>query len=130
MPESPSDPRDPAGVDTGDPDTGDPDPDVLDAGELAGLDALPLGWSRIQVAGEPWGVTRADHAGGRSTTLTAERLGGRGYLSANVWRTASGVLLKPCEIPAEQVHDFLRALPDFGTVTSDAAASEPRAEPL
>ncbi|WP_181408474.1 hypothetical protein [Schumannella sp. 10F1B-5-1] len=135
MPESPSDRRDPDALDAGDPDlgalgVGDPDPGVLDAGELARLDALPLGWSRIQIAGEPWGVTRTEHAGGRSTTLAAERLGGRGYLSANVWRTAAGVLLKPCEIPAEQVHEFLRALPDSGSATSDDARAEPHAEPL
>ncbi|TPW76489.1 hypothetical protein [Schumannella soli] len=84
--------------------------DDLDAGELAALDSLPLGWSRRQIAGEPWGVIRADHAGGRATTLTAERLGGRGHLSANIWRTEAGVLLKPCEIPAEQVHEFLGLL--------------------
>jgi len=33
-------------------------------------------------------------------------------MSANVWRTEAGTLLRPCEMPAEQVLEVLRALPD------------------
>lgn len=86
--------------------------DELAPRELAALDALPQGWTRVEIDGTPWGVTRADHAGGRSTTLTARELGGPGFLSANVWRTRAGVLLRPCEIPAEQVRAFLDRLGD------------------
>jgi hypothetical protein len=89
-----------------------PRADATSGAELAALvERVPLGWTRILVAGEPWGVTRLEHGGGRSVTIEAERLGGAGFVSANVWRTASGTLLRPCEMPAERVLDFLRALP-------------------
>jgi len=104
--------------------------DDLDARELAAIAALPLGWSRREIAGQPWGVTRADHADGRATTLTAERLGGHGYLSANIWRTAAGVLLKPCEIPAEQVHDFLGLLAASPIDGSAAASTTSSSRPV
>ncbi|MET0304286.1 MAG: hypothetical protein ABW040_09555, partial [Microbacteriaceae bacterium] len=37
---------------------------------------LPHGWTRVTIAGRPWGVTRTDHAAGRSSTFTADELGG------------------------------------------------------
>lgn len=80
------------------------------------LDALvarvPLGESRHEIDGRPWSLTRVDHAGGRSSTIDGEQLGGRARMSANVWRTSGGTLLKPCEMPAEQVLAVLRALPE------------------
>jgi hypothetical protein len=85
----------------------DVDPDELT--EL--LPKVAHGWSRRLVAGVPWGVSRVEHVGGRTTTLTAERLGGTGYLSANIWHTATGPVLRPCEVPAGDVLGFLRALP-------------------
>jgi peptide-methionine (S)-S-oxide reductase len=86
--------------------------DEVDPEELSELiSRVPDGWTRHVVAGAPWGVSRAEHVGGRSTTLTAAQLGGPGYLSANVWHTAGGLLLRPCEVPAADVIGFLRALP-------------------
>jgi len=80
------------------------------------LDALvervPLGWSRQLIDGRAWGVTRTERAGGRSSTIDGEELGGARRMSANVWRTEAGTLLRPCEMPAEQVLEVLRALPD------------------
>lgn len=80
------------------------------------LDALvarvPLGWSRQLVDGRAWGISRTDRSDGRSSTIDGEELGGAGRMSANVWRTGSGTLLRPCEMPAEQVLEVLRALPD------------------
>lgn len=73
---------------------------------------VPLGWSRQVVGGRAWGITRVEHADGRSSTIDGEELGGARRMSANVWRTASGTLLRPCEMPAEQVLEVLRALPD------------------
>ena len=69
------------------------------------------GWARRVVAGVPWGVSRVEHVGGRTTTLTAEQLGGTGFLSANVWHTTAGPVLRPCEVPAADVIRFLRDLP-------------------
>ena len=86
--------------------------DEVDGVELTELlRRVPDGWTRRIVGGAPWGVSRVEHAGGRTTTLTAERLGGTGFLSANIWHTAAGPLLRPCEMPAADVMRFLRELP-------------------
>lgn len=83
---------------------------------VPGLDVLlrrvPRGWSRVVVGGRPYGVARTDHADGRSISIHAEELGGPDVVSTNVWRTASGDLLRPCEMPAAKVLAFLRALPE------------------
>ena len=85
--------------------------DDVDADELAELlSKVPDGWARRVVAGVPWGVSRVEHVGGRTTTLTAEQLGGTGFLSANIWHTTAGALLRPCEVPAADVMQFLRDL--------------------
>jgi hypothetical protein len=89
--------------------------DDVDPEELAELlSRVPRGWARRMVAGLPWGVSRVEHAGGRTTTLTAERLGGTGFLSANIWHTSAGPLLRPCEVPTADVLQFLRDLPSDG----------------
>ena len=76
------------------------------------LGRVPDGWTRQTVAGKPWGLSRVEHADGRSTTLTAEQLGGAVHFSANIWHTSDGPILRPCEVPAELVLDFLHGLPD------------------
>ncbi len=69
---------------------------------------VPPGWSEVAYAGSTWGLTRTDRAGGGTTTLYAERLGGTAFVSANVWHTAAGAVLRPCEMPAADVLAFLR----------------------
>ena len=77
--------------------------------ELRGLvDRVPLGWTEVGYAGRSWGLTRTDHVGGGTTTLYAEELGGPSAVSANVWHTSGGDVLRPCEMPAELVLAFLR----------------------
>lgn len=83
---------------------------------------LPHGWTRVTIAGRPWGVTRTDHAAGRSSTFTADELGGPGYLSANIWRTGAGLVIRPCEVPMESVTGFLGEL-DAVLGSSEGAAS-------
>ena len=78
----------------------------MDLGEL--VDALPEGWSEVTYAGRRYGLTKITHAGGRSSSVYAEQLGGADVVSANVYRTTSGDVLKPCEMPAAKVLDFLR----------------------
>ncbi|WP_345752518.1 hypothetical protein [Microbacterium rhizophilus] len=75
------------------------------------LARVPPGWSRQTVGDELWGVSRVEHAGGRSTTVTATQLGGPASFSANVWHIAEGDVLRPCEVPEECVLRFLRELP-------------------
>ena len=78
--------------------------------DLGGLvDALPEGWSEVTYAGRRYGLTKVTHAGGRSLSVYAEQLGGADVVSANVYRTTSGDVLKPCETPAATVLDFLRS---------------------
>lgn len=78
----------------------------MDLGDL--VDALPEGWSEVTYTGRRYGLTKITHAGGRSSSVYAEQLGGPDVVSANVYRTASGDVLKPCEMPAAKVMDFLR----------------------
>ena len=82
---------------------------AVEPAELHALvDRVPPGWTEVAYAGRTWGLTRADHAGGGTTTLYAEELGGTSVVSANVWHTSGGDVLRPCEMPAEVVVDFLR----------------------
>ena len=77
--------------------------------DLAALVArVPPGWTEVAYDGAPWGLTRTDHAQGGTTTLYAEQLGGRRFVSANVWHTRGGAVLRPCEMPAQDVLDFLQ----------------------
>lgn len=70
--------------------------------------AIPEGWSRVQIAGQIWGVTRTTHAGGKVISVNAERLSDTEQLGANVWITSEGAVLRPCEVPEEKVMQFLR----------------------
>ena len=77
--------------------------------ELAALvEALPEGWTRVVYAGRPYGLTRHTRAGGRVVNVLAEELGGPDRVSANIHRTASADHLRPCEMPADKVLEFLR----------------------
>ena len=77
--------------------------------------AVPEGWSRVDIDGRSWAMTRITRAGGRVISLDAELLGTSESLGANVWQTSSGAVLKPCEVPAERVMNFLRAAADART---------------
>jgi peptide-methionine (S)-S-oxide reductase len=89
---------------------GETDPDEL--GRL--LARVPVGWTRFEIAGRPWAVSRVPRGDGRTVTLEAEQLGGADAFGANVWLTSSGPVLRPCEVPAEKVLDLLRSLPEPG----------------
>ncbi|WP_134324799.1 peptide methionine sulfoxide reductase [Cumulibacter soli] len=78
-------------------------------GELRELvEAIPRGWTSVVIDGRRWAVTRTIQAGGRTTSVKAERLDDSELVSANVWSTSAGYVLKPCEMPAEKVLGFLR----------------------
>lgn len=72
------------------------------------LDRVPEGWTTVASAGRRWGLSRTSRAGGRSVSIYAEELGDDTIISTNVYRTAAGDLLRPCEMPAEAVLAFLR----------------------
>lgn len=75
---------------------------------LAAFDALPYGGYGASYAGARWRVTKTAMATGRSQKFEAEELGGEGYVSCNLYRLTEGTaLLRPCEMPAEIVVDFV-----------------------
>ena len=71
------------------------------------LARVPEGWTRVRYAGRPYGLTRTTRAGGRSVSVYAEELGGSAVVSATVLLLAGGEQLRPCEMPAATVLDFL-----------------------
>ena len=71
---------------------------------------VPEGWSLVEYDARSWGVTRTVHGDGRSESILAEELGGTDRVSANLYRVAGEDLLKPCEMSAEKVLDFLHSL--------------------
>lgn len=79
--------------------------DGVDIDEL--VDRVPEGWSAVVYAGRRYGLVRRTQVNGRAVTLRADELGGTDLISANVYRTTDGDLLKPCEMPAQKVLDFL-----------------------
>ena len=70
--------------------------------------AIPEGWTRVQIAGHVWGITRTTRAGGKVISFDAERLGNKEQLGANVWMLPEGSVLRPCEVPEEKVMQVLR----------------------
>lgn len=75
---------------------------------LNAFDALPRGAYGATFQGRRYRVLKSVLVTGRSQKLEAEELGGNDYISFNVYRLASGeVLLKPCEMPADKVIDFV-----------------------
>ena len=75
---------------------------------LAAFDSLPLGGYGATAYGRRYRVTKSIYATGRSQKLAAEELGGNDYVSLNLYRLATGeALLKPCEMPADKVRDFV-----------------------
>jgi len=61
----------------------------------------------VSYDGRRYGLTRTSRVGGRSISLLAQELGGTDVVSANVYRTLAGDLLRPCEMPAATVLAFL-----------------------
>ena len=72
------------------------------------VERMPEGWREVTWQGRRYGLSRTSHAAGRALSLRAEELGGPDLVSANVYRTSDGDLLKPCEMPAARVLAFLR----------------------
>jgi len=75
---------------------------------LKTLESLPSGYFKAHYQGVPYGVTVERLAGGRQVKLYGEALGGSDHVSFNLYLPRSGkVLLKPCEMPAQKVIDFV-----------------------
>lgn len=74
---------------------------------LNALDHLAPGYHTGVYAGERWGVTVTGQPGDGVRKLYAERLGAAGHVSFNLYTTAQGPMLKPCEMTAEKVTAFV-----------------------
>ncbi len=55
-------------------------------------------------------VSKSTFANGKSLKLVAQQRGGSDYISANLYLTQSGQLLRPCEMPESKVIGFLADL--------------------
>lgn len=77
---------------------------------LAAFDALPAGSFKARYENRPYIVTKSALSGGKAQKLVAEELGGADYISLNLYRLASGPLLKPCEMPEAKVVAFVLGL--------------------
>jgi hypothetical protein len=82
------------------------DGSVNEVGELC--DQVPVGWSLVVYDDRRYAVTRSVHGDGRSESILAEALDGSDLVSANLYRLGGDDVLKPCEMPADKVLDFLR----------------------
>lgn len=76
----------------------------------ARLATLPAGFSEVSYQGRRWGMTITGEPAGRRVNLVARELGGQGYVSFNYYRLTTGARLKPCEMPAQHVIDFVLGL--------------------
>lgn len=89
--------------------TNNANPEKLDE-FLRVLRSLPRGHSLGHYSGRRWSATLDEASGGRRFKLFAEELGGNEFVSFNLYLTGDDrLLLKPCEMPAGKVIDFVFA---------------------
>ncbi len=82
---------------------------------LTAFFALPTGTFTGRADAKRYVASRQVLAGGKSHKLVVHELSGTDYISLNLYQTRnSGALLRPCEMPARKVVDFVLALiPDI-----------------
>lgn len=74
----------------------------------AAFAALPEGFSQGVYEGKSWSVSREVKQGGKQQKLYARELGGKDFVSLNLYYLSDGTpKLKPCEMPALKVIDFV-----------------------
>lgn len=77
--------------------------------------AIPEGISRATFENRFYIVSRKSYNGGQSFKFFAEEVGGRDYLSLNVYKTKERIYIKPCEQPISKSQNFLQNA-DFSNV--------------
>ncbi|HAA15320.1 MAG TPA: peptide methionine sulfoxide reductase [Cytophagales bacterium] len=68
---------------------------------------LPTGYSEGLYRGRKYGIVKEVFNAGRSYKVLARELKGTDLVSLNLYLTRKGEALKPCEMPAEKVIEFL-----------------------
>lgn len=74
------------------------------------IDRLPEGYSEGIYEGRKYGISKTTFNQGKSSKVFAEELGGNDFISLNFYQTSKKELLKPCEMPADKVIDFLNGV--------------------
>jgi len=83
---------------------------------------VPEGWSTMTYNGHRYGVARTVLAHGRVQKIYAEELGGTDVISANLYAEDQ---LRPCEMPAAKVLDFVAAVvPETAPTGTDTTLDE------
>ena len=85
---------------------------------------LRAGPHRHAATDRRWLVTREEVAGGRSVKVMARELGGTGFLSLNLYRTAAGWRFFPCETSVADAEALIAALLPESPGASDAEDSD------
>lgn len=83
-------------------------PIISEESLLTIVTAIPLGFSRGTYKNRTYGLEKSEYNEGRSWKLFARELGGRDFVSANIYRLTERLLVKPCEMPLPKVLAFLR----------------------
>jgi hypothetical protein len=75
---------------------------------LEAFEAMPSGTFRAGFGGNGYIVSKTSYSGGKSWKLVAEELGGRDYISLNLYHLKSGACLYPCEMSLDKAIAFVR----------------------
>lgn len=86
------------------------------------IQTIPVGYSEVLYQGKRYGLSRTNFNGGKSTKLFAEELGGTDFISCNFYITSQNQHLKPCEMPAAKVMDFLNGYHPVVSKGNDAVS--------
>lgn len=81
--------------------------DRVPAPFLHALDALPSGTVPGAFKGRRYVASKTVFNDGKSVKLVAEELGGRDYISLNLYRVKQGARLYPCEMSRAKVITFV-----------------------
>lgn len=80
----------------------------MNSSVLEDIRRIPLGYSFGIFDSKKYGITKSIFNGGKSYKIFAEELGGKDFYSLNYYITRRSDLLKPCEMSAQRVIDFLQ----------------------
>lgn len=87
----------------------DPAEDAPPADVIARFESFPKGTFAARIGRTRWVLTKSLFAGGASGKLVGHALDGSAAISFNLYRTGSGLRLRPCEMPVAQVIAQVRA---------------------
>lgn len=71
------------------------------------LEKIPLGYSEVLYQNRKYGLTKSAFNQGRSYKIYAKELGGKDFISLNIYLLTDKTQIKPCEMPEQKVIHFL-----------------------